>query len=250
MRNLRLLVAYDGSAFAGWQRQEGFASVQQSLEEAVAQVTGEKVTVHGAGRTDAGVHALGQVAHFRSATSLPDERILHALNAHLPPSVTVRGVSTAAPDFHARFSARGKRYVYRLVATPLRPPLARELIAWIPYRLDVARMRQGAAYLVGEHDFASFATEPRRPRASTVRRVQHLHLVSRRERVDLFIQGDGFLYNMVRAVAGSLIEVGRGKREPAWIRDVLEAKDRKRGGPTAPPQGLYLLRVLYGARRK
>jgi tRNA pseudouridine38-40 synthase len=249
MRTLRILVAYDGSGFAGWQRQEGFPSVQQSLEEAVARVTGETVTVHGAGRTDAGVHALAQVAHFRSSTAIPDDRLVRALNAHLPESVTVYRVATVPSGFHARFTACGKRYVYRMLATPLRPPLGRGLVAWIPYPLDAARMRAGAAHLVGRHDFASFASQGSRPRASTVRRIVRIHVVGRRQRVDLFVQGDGFLYNMVRAIAGTLIEVGRGRLEPGSVREILAAKDRRLAGPTAPPHGLYLLRVLYPRTR-
>ena len=246
MRTVRLELSYDGSLFSGWQRQAGFRSVQQCLEEAVVRLTGEAATVHGSGRTDAGVHALRQSAHFRTSSALAPERIRLGLNAWLPDGISVRDARDAAPEFHARFAATGKRYVYRMLVARVRPALLRGYRAWVPHQVDLAAMRAGARLLLGEHDFAAFTTaEAARLRASTVRRIDHLHLRRRGEQLDLFIQGNGFLHFMVRTIVGALLEVGRGKHPPEWIAAVLASRDRRRSGPTAPAHGLYLLRVLY-----
>ncbi|HEX6885466.1 MAG TPA: tRNA pseudouridine(38-40) synthase TruA [Planctomycetota bacterium] len=244
MRNVRVLLAYDGSAFFGWQRQEGFASVQQGLEEALLALTGEQLRVLGAGRTDTGVHALGQVASFHTDTRLPDERLLFALNAHLPRGLVARALETCPDAFHAQKDARGKRYAY-LVRTETFPlPIGRGLWHWVPEALDLAAMRQAARAFVGRHDFTSLATQGS-PRRSNVRRIRGLHLVARRSGFALVVEGDGFLYNMVRTLAGTLLEVGRGKRSAQSVPDLLAARDRRLAGPTAPPEGLYLVRVLY-----
>ena len=158
MRNVRALIAYDGSEYYGWQRQSGFESVQEELESALAALTGDAVTVHGSGRTDTGVHALGQVASFHIETRLADERLRDALNAHLPRDVTVQRIETCADDFHARFSARAKRYGYLWVTRRTRPPFGRKYGFWVRQRLDLAAMRDAARRLVGRHDFAAFAS--------------------------------------------------------------------------------------------
>jgi tRNA pseudouridine38-40 synthase len=245
MRAVALTIAYDGTGLAGWQRQAGFASVQQHLEEAVLALTGEPAVVHGSGRTDAGVHALAQVAHFRTDSAIADDRMVHGLNAHLPRAVSVLSAHTAPDAFHARFSAIGKRYLYRMVLGPVRPALARHYAHWIPVPVALSRMRDAARYLLGEHDFSAFASSGSTPPRSAVRRIDRLRLWQRRQRLELVIQGNGFLYNMVRTIAGSLVEVGRGKFEPAWLGAVMASRDRRLAGPTAPACGLYLLRVLY-----
>ncbi len=247
MRNVRLLIGYDGSRFFGWQRQDGFDTVQQSLEEALLAATGQRVAIHGAGRTDTGVHALGQVAHAHVETRLDDDRIRHALNAHLPEGVVVREAETCAEDFHARYAARSKRYGYLVVNTRFAPAFGRELCCWTPWPLDVAAMRRAARALVGRHDFAAFGNAGS-PRPTTVRTVQRLHFVVRRERLAFVIQGDGFLYNMVRTIAGTLIDVGRGKLDEGACARALASGLRDDAGPTAPAAGLYLLSVQYGAR--
>jgi tRNA pseudouridine38-40 synthase len=241
-----LTISYEGSAFAGWQRQEGFDTVQQALEEAFAVICGQPVVVHGSGRTDAGVHALRQCAHVRIDRDLEPSRLLRALNGNLPESVRVVGARRVGPGFHARFSARGKRYVYRCLTTPVLPVFGRGRFHWIRRSVDLERMRAGARHLVGEHDFAAFATNPGYPRKrGTVRRVDHVRVVRRPHGLDIVVQGSGFLYNMVRAIAGTLLEVGVGKREPAEIAAILRSRDRRRAGENAPADGLYLLRVLY-----
>ena len=244
MRNVRLLVAYDGSLFFGWQRQDGFDSVQQRIEEALLALTGAHASVQGAGRTDTGVHALGQVAHVHLETRLGDEELLRALNAHLPASVVVKRLETCPADFHARFSAVSKRYAYLTATTRFPPPIGKSFVHWTPSALDFARMRRSADALLGRHDFASFSSTGS-PRASTVREVQRIHFVLRRDGFAFVVQADGFLYNMVRAIAGTLLDVGRGRLEAGVVARALEGAPRSTLGPTAPPRGLYLLSVQY-----
>jgi len=244
MRNVRALIAYDGSKFYGWQRQEAFYSVQAAIEDALTALTGERIGVHGSGRTDTGVHALGQVAHFRIDTKLDDDRLRHALNFHLGEGVALRRMETAPDDFHARFSSIGKRYMYVVATTRFRPPFGPKLSHWVPQPLDLEAMRAAARALLGRHDFGAFANAGS-PRKSNVRTLRSLHFIARRERFAFVVEGDGFLYNMVRTIAGTLIEVGKHSLEPAHVRRILESADRKQAGPTAPPEGLYLVSVRY-----
>jgi len=244
MRNVRLLVAYDGARFYGWQRQDGFDSVQQSLEEAVLAATGQRATVHGAGRTDTGVHALGQVANLHLDTRLDDDRLRHATNAHLPAGIVVREAETCGDDFHARFSAISKRYAYQVVTSRFAPAFGATHAHWLAWPLDVPRMRREACVLVGCHDFAAFGNTGS-PRVTTVRTVQHLRLIARRERFFFVIQGDGFLYNMVRTIAGTLIDVGRGRLAEGACARALASRERDDAGMTAPAAGLHLVSVQY-----
>ncbi len=247
MRNLRALIAYDGSQFYGWQRQEGFISVQETLEIALETLLSAHVVVHGSGRTDTGVHALGQVAHFHAETALSDDRLRHALNAHLPEGVVVRRLETCADDFHAQFQSCGKRYAYRVVTTRFAPPFGRAYTHWVRDPLALEPMRAAARELVGRHDFASFATSGS-PRKTTVRTIRSLHLHARRDWFAIVVEGDGFLYNMVRTIAGTLLDVGRGKLAAPDMARILAERDRSAAGATAPPQGLYLVSVRYPER--
>lgn len=244
VRNLRLLVAYDGSKFYGWQRQDGFMTVQEALEDAIEGVTGERSIVLGSGRTDTGVHALGQVANLHVDTRLTDERLTYALNAHVPPGVTVRATETCDDSFHAQYSARGKRYVYRVRTSRIRSPFGDLYEHRVPLWLDMKAMRRAAAHMQGEHDFTSFANAGS-PRRTNVRTLRSLHLVARRSGFFLAVEGNGFLYNMVRTIAGTLLEVGRGGMDADAIPGILEARDRGLAGPTAPATGLYMLSVRY-----
>ncbi|MCP3916926.1 MAG: tRNA pseudouridine(38-40) synthase TruA [bacterium] len=244
MRNVRVEVAYDGSKFFGWQRQDGFESVQGAVEEALEGLVGDAVTVHGAGRTDTGVHALRQVAHFHVDTRLDDDRLRHAVNAHLARGVVVRRLESCRDDFHARFDARGKRYLYVTATTRFRPPFATEHVHWVTSALDLDAMRAAAAHIEGKHDFAAFGNAGS-VRKTTVRTVRAVRIVARRERFAVIVEGDGFLYNMVRTIVGTLIEVGRGKLTADSVRAALESGDRTAAGPTAPARGLYLVRVHY-----
>jgi len=244
VRTIRLDVEYDGRDFLGWQVQAEGRTVQGEIERAIAKVTGEQVRVEGSGRTDAGVHALGQVVSFRAKSEIPAERFAPALNAHLPGDVAVLSSAEAPEDFHARRSAKGKLYRYVILNRPVRPALERDRITHVPAPLDEGAMHRAGQALLGEHDFAAFATSPE-PGKSTVREVRRLEVGREDERVVIEIEANGFLRQMVRAVAGTLIDVGRGALPEAAVAEILASRERKRAGPNAPAGGLRLVRVEY-----
>jgi tRNA pseudouridine38-40 synthase len=248
MRTFRLILSYDGAAYAGWQVQASARTIQAELEAALRQVTGEKIRAVASGRTDAGVHALGQVVSFSSDTRLPTDVLRKALDANLPKDIVVREVREAPAGFHAIRDALRKRYRYVVQDGPIRDVFSRAYAWCFPQRLDVQAMHAAAAVLLGRHDFASFEAAGS-PRASSVRTIYEL-TVERQggdflDRIVFEVEADGFLYNMVRNIVGSLVEVGRGRQAPAWIAEVLAARDRKLAGMTAPPQGLFLVSVDY-----
>ncbi|MCA8973471.1 MAG: tRNA pseudouridine(38-40) synthase TruA [Planctomycetes bacterium] len=246
MPTFLLTIAYEGTRYAGWQRQLGQVTVQAMLERAFAAIDCPDTHVEGAGRTDSGVHAVGQCAHAVIARPFPPARLQLALNGNLPRDIAVQKVQPVPDGFHARFHARGKRYVYRCVVSTVRPAIGRQLFHWIRRPVDLTAMRAAAAHLLGTHDFASFSSNPGYPRPrGTVRTLQHVHLVRRPHGFDFAVQGNGFLYNMVRALMGALLEVGYGNQPPDWIVDVMAARDRRRAAVTAPACGLYLARVIY-----
>ncbi len=244
---LRLLVAYDGGPFQGWQSQAHRDTVQDQLEAAFSALCGGwRVAVHGSGRTDAGVHARGQVAHadVPGRARLPPARWRDALNAHLPPTIRVRRVRFAPPDFHARYSARGKIYRYLIWNAPVLSPF-RSGRAWhVPAPLDMTRLQRTAGKLVGTHDFASFAANRGFPAESTVRTIHRIDLRQSGSLLTLDYAGNGFLYKMVRLLTGSLARCAQGRADEGWI-DQLLAREVK-SSFAAPAEGLYLLRVLYG----
>lgn len=241
-----LTIAYDGSDYHGWQRQVGVRTVQEELEKACAKIGCAGVHVEGAGRTDTGVHALAQGAHIEMPRGFPGDRLQIALNSNLPDDISVRQVRVAPDGFHARFHSRGKRYLYRVISSRVKPAVGRSYYHWVRQEVDLDAMRQAAQCLIGKHDFASFATNPGYERSrGTVRTLQHVHLIKRRDGFDFCVQGSGFLYNMVRNLAGTLLQVGYGNRSPEWMREVLQGCDRRLAGPTAPARGLYLVRALY-----
>ena len=244
MRTIKLTVAYDGSGFVGWQRQDAGESIQGLIEDALAKIEGNVVTLHGAGRTDAGVHALAQVASARIAAGLDDATLTRALNANLPPAIRVDGVETVPDDFHARFSATGKTYEYRVWNGPAMPPFMR-LYAWhVPQPLDVAAMNEASRAIVGEHDFAAFQGTGSRTH-STVRRVTSAEWRANGAALTFAISGEGFLRHMVRSLAGTLVEVGHGRRPVDDLARLVAAPERSDAGRTAPPHGLFLVSVLY-----
>jgi tRNA pseudouridine38-40 synthase len=244
MRTLKLTIAYDGTRFVGWQRQAEGESIQGLLEDALAKFEGAPVTVHGAGRTDAGVHALGQVASARVTCHHDVATLTRALNAHLPEEVRVVSVEEMAADFHARFSARSKTYRYRIRNTLLADPFDRTVVWHIPEPLDVAAMREAAAAVVGTHDFAAFQSAGSESNG-TVRTVSRSEVSDTAGLVTYEITGDGFLRHMVRALIGTLVDIGRGWRSPSSMAPLLRGSTRGDAGPTAPPQGLFLVRVDY-----
>jgi tRNA pseudouridine38-40 synthase len=247
MRVLRLLVQYDGTGFVGWQRQESGESIQRLLEAALERIEGRHVTVHGAGRTDAGVHALGQVASVRLESPLDEATLARALNANLPETIRVMDVRAVADDFHARFSARSKTYEYRIWNGPACPPFERLYVWHIPQPLDLEAMQAASASIVGTHDFAVFQGSGAIMR-TTVRTVTEAgwHSVAD-ERLVFTISGDGFLRHMVRSIVGTLVEVGRGWRARDDVARLLEGGARTDVGRTAPATGLFLVCVEYGS---
>jgi tRNA pseudouridine38-40 synthase len=248
VRVVKLIVEYDGGELCGWQRQNNGPTVQGYLEDALAEMLREPTAVLGASRTDAGVHATGQVACFRTDQTIPADGFRRGLNGLLPASIAVRGAEDAALDFHARFSARGKRYRYSLLCRPDRSPLSRRFAWHRPRPLDLGAMRAGAACLVGEHDFSAFRAAGCTARHAR-RAIWSIDLVEDGERLVLEVTGNAFLRNMVRIVAGTLVQVGEGRMSPAQVGEALASRERSQAGPTAPPQGLCLAEVFYQGGR-
>ena len=244
MRRIHLTVEYDGTNYAGWQRQSNALAVQQVLEAALQRLTGARVVVHGASRTDAGVHALGQSCHFDTESRIPGEKFSYAANTLLPPDIRIRASEEVAPDFHARFSARGKRYRYLFYDDRHAGALNRFTHAHSIYPLDEARMRAEAAALLGVHDFAAFAASGSVVK-DTVRAIWRAEVSRDGSDVQLTVEGSGFLYNMVRIIAGTLRDVGSGKLEPGALRRAIDTGDRLDLGVTAPAHGLTLMKVFY-----
>ena len=261
MRTIKLTVSYDGTDFSGFQRQANARSVQAELELALAAIEGRHVTVAGAGRTDAGVHALGQVASFKLSNTIAEGDLFRALNAKLPEDVRVLSVDAAAAGFNARFSARSKMYRYRISNTRVMSPFQRRFAWHISRALDMAAMNQAAQELLGEHDFSCFQAkgspptrkgraEPITEKRTSRRMMTHAiwtedPLAAGGRLLTFEIAGTGFLKYMVRTIVGTLVEVGDGRRSASSFRDLLDSGNRASAGPTAPPSGLYLVRVDY-----
>ncbi len=238
-------VEYDGSGFHGWQRQEaGIRSVQGCVEEAVSKVAAQRLTVHCAGRTDAGVHALEQVIHFDTDARRPMRSWVLGSNANLPKDVSVRWAREVHHSFHARFAATGRHYRYAILNRATRSSLQRNRAVWIHRPLDEVRMQRAVQSLVGTHDFSSYRALGCQAK-SPVRTLYYLRVMRSGETISIEAGANAFLHHMVRNIAGVLMAIGRGDRPVAWAGKVLELRDRTRGGVTAPPQGLYLIRVDY-----
>lgn len=247
MRNIKIRVAYDGTDFAGWQRQKNALTVQQCIEEAAGKAMQQAITIIGAGRTDRGVHALGQVANFRTESAIPCERIPHALNFYLPQAIRVDAAWEVPDAFHACRDARGKHYRYTLWGHDVAPVLHRRYTAIHRHPLDRDAMLQAAEALKGEHDFKAFRTQAKGQAAqSTVKTVWDIRIRSRGHWIFFDVIGSGFLYNQVRTMAGTLVEVGRGRISADAMGNILASRARSSAGPTMPPQGLCLIQVFYG----
>ena len=244
-RRFKAVVSYDGTAYDGWQIQPAQQTVQQSIESAIEQITQEKVHVHGSGRTDAGVHASGQVLHFDAETLLPVAQLHKGINAVLPTDIRFNSIHEVSNDFHARFNAIGKEYRYHIWNGPIVPPFISGYRTQIRQSLDIERMRDGAEHFVGEHDFASFTANPNREVENTVRRIDRLQIFAQEEDIAIVVVGSGFLYKMVRTITGYLLLVGQGKLEPEDFFRIQGAKERSKDIPTAPATGLFLWRVFY-----
>ena len=245
MPRYRITVEYDGGPFAGWQMQKNAPSVQQALEEALARMTGEHVRVHGAGRTDAGVHALGQCAHFDLERRWMAWKLREGLNHHLGPApVAILEAAAVSGDFHARFSARRRHYLYRILNRRAPPALERGRVWHVPVALDAWAMHAAAQELAGEHDFTTFRASQCQAK-SPIRGIDEIAVTREGDEIRITVSARSFLHNQIRSFAGTLRLVGEGRWSREDIRRALEAKDRKACGPVAPPHGLYLVRVDY-----
>ena len=245
MRNIKIVVEYDGTGYFGWQRQDNFLTVQQVIEEAAARIAQEEIAVIGSGRTDAGVHALGQVANFRTRSRIPEESFLRGLNSLLPADVAIRELVEVAPSFHARYDAKSKVYLYRIWNARVRSPLLRNYAWFVRRPLDLDGMRAALSYCLGTYDFSSFCAAgdeiSSRVRSVTAAGIE----ADERGMVTITMEADGFLRHMVRNIAGTLVEIGRGKRPVSDVPEIMAAMDRRMAGVTAPPQGLFLKEVKY-----
>lgn len=244
MKRIKLVVAYDGTNYHGWQIQPNEVSVEQILNEALAKLTGEDIKVIGASRTDAGVHALGNVAVFDTESKIPGEKFSYALNQRLPEEIRIQSSSEVAIDFHPRHCECRKTYRYCILNSEFPVPTERLYSHFIYYDLDLKAMRQAAQYLIGEHDFKSFCST-KTSVTDTVRTIYDLKITKEGPKISIMVKGNGFLYNMVRIIAGTLIEVGLGRKEPNELQQMLEQKDRQIAGPTAPAKGLTLMNIEY-----
>jgi tRNA pseudouridine38-40 synthase len=246
MRTLKIVLQYDGTAYAGWQRQDNGVAVQAMLEDALEPIEGSPVVVHGAGRTDAGVHALGQVATATLAVAMEPPALARALNAVLPRDIRVLAVEEAEPGFHARFSATGKVYEYRIVNAPLISPFLYRYAWHVGQPIDLGKVREASALLLGARDFAAFQGS-RAMVTSTERTIRSIEWQDGGYDLPLVmrIEGNGFLRHMVRNIVGTLVEVGVGRWQPSHVTEILASRDRTQAGPTAPAHGLFLVRVIY-----
>lgn len=245
MRRVRLVVAYDGTNYCGWQIQPNGITIEEVLNREISRLTREDIHIIGASRTDSGVHALGNVAVFDTASSVPPERMAYALNQRLPGDIVIVRSDEAASDWHPRYQDEiAKTYEYHIYNAPMPNPLKRNYSAFVSFPMDAEKMRKGAEYLVGEHDFVSFCNI-RTSVSDTVRTVHSITVVQNGPDIVLRITGNGFLYHMVRIIAGTLIRVGRGFYAPEKVKEILEEKKRTAAGVTAPASGLVLVRIDY-----
>ena len=244
MKRIGIIVAYDGTNYSGWQIQPNGITIQGVLNETLSKLLGEEIQVMGASRTDAGVHALGNVAVFDTNTRIPGEKISYALNQFLPDDIRIQLSEEVEPDFHPRYCDSEKTYQYRILNRRFPVPMERLYSYFYHYKLDVSLMQEAVSWLIGRHDFASFCGAGAQVR-STVRTITGIEIWRDGDIITLEVRGTGFLYNMVRIIAGTLIEIGNGQYPPETMRDILEARDRQAAGPTAPAHGLTLVGISY-----
>lgn len=245
MRNIRLLLQYEGTRYQGWQRQTSSENtIQGKLEQLLSKMCNEPIEVMGSGRTDAGVHALGQVANFHTTSTMSAEEMLSYINEYLPQDIAVLQVTEAAPRFHSRLNACGKRYCYRVINSAIPNVFWRRYALEVPLKLDVEAMEKAASYLSGEHDFKAF-TSAQKGKKSTVRRIDKIDIAREGDRLTFTFEGNGFLHHMVRILVGTLLEVGMGKRKPEEMTEILASGSREKAGALVPAKGLTLMEVFY-----
>lgn len=244
MKNIRLTIEYDGKDFNGWQKQPNKLNIQGEIERAIEEITGEKVDLIASGRTDAGVHALAQMANFKTNSNLPIEKYPIALNTKLKKSIRIQKAEEVEEDFHSRYHCKQKTYRYVINNSEQGSSIYRNLEYFVPNKLNVEKMQEAVKYFEGEHDFKAFKASGTSSKSS-VRTIYKTKVEKQGDRIVIELTGNGFLYNMVRIIAGTLVEVGLGKIEPNEIPEIIEKGERARAGKTLPPQGLYLVKVEY-----
>jgi len=249
MKRIKLVVAYDGTNYRGWQIQKNGVTIESVLNHALSGLTGEEIHVMGASRTDSGVHAMGNVAVFDTEARMAADKFSYALNQRLPDDVRIQHSCEVSPDFHPRYQTAVKTYEYRILNREFPLPSCRLNTYFTYYRLDTERMRQAAGFLVGEHDFKSFCAAGAQVK-TTVRTIYDLQILREGDLIKIRITGNGFLYNMVRIIAGTLLKIGSGDWTPEYMREILEAKDRTKAGPTAPAKGLTLMEITFQGPKK
>ncbi|MEW6146081.1 MAG: tRNA pseudouridine(38-40) synthase TruA [Thermodesulfobacteriota bacterium] len=244
MRNIKLTIEYDGSDYAGWQRQPSGPTIQETIETSLRTITGENIKLLGSGRTDSGVHALGQVASFRTETALSPSELQKGLNSLLPKDIVITDAEEAEPGFHAQLSAKSKTYTYKILNRPFPSAILRDRAWFIPYPLKARLMSEAAGALIGEHDFRAFAQSEATVK-STVRTVLGAGITKRKDMLEFSIEADGFMKRMVRLIVGTLVQVGKEKITPAQFREILESGEKTKFVHAAPARGLYLKEVKY-----
>ena len=245
MRNIKLVIEYDGKEFNGWQKQPTKLNIQGEIERAIKQITGEEVDLTASGRTDAGVHALGQVANFKTNSNIPIEKIPIALNSNLKKSIVIKSAEEVEERFHSRLNCKRKTYRYIINNSKYGTAIYRNLETHIPMKLDIPKMQEAVKYFEGEHDFKAFKASGTSSKSS-VRTIYKAEVIDAgNEKIYIELTGNGFLYNMVRIITGTLVEEGKGKIEPNEIKTIIESRKRENAGKTLPPQGLYLVNVEY-----
>lgn len=249
MRNIKLIIEYDGKDYNGWQKQPDKLNIQGEIEKAIQNITGETVELYASGRTDAGVHALGQVANFKTSSHIPIQKMAIAINSQVKKSIRIIQAEEVEEDFHSRYNCKKKTYRYIINNSEHGSAIYRNMEYHMPVKLDIESMKKSIKYFEGEHDFKAFKSSGTSSKSS-VRTIYKAEIKTNGDRIIIELTGNGFLYNMVRIIAGTVVDVGLGKIKPEEIPDIIEKQDRTRAGKTLPPQGLYLVKVEYDKNKK
>ena len=244
MRNIKLVIEYDGAKFGGWQKQPTKLNIQGEIEQAIKEITGEEVELNASGRTDSGVHSLGQVANFKTNSNIEVDKIPYAINSKLKKSIVIKSAEEVEETFHARYNCKGKKYKYVIDNSSQGTAIYRGLECHIPQKLDTEKMQEAIKHFEGEHDFKGFRASGTSSKSS-VRTIYRAEVKQEGEKITIELTGNGFMYNMVRIISGTIVDVGLGKTKPNEIPDIIEAKDRSKAGKTLPAHGLYLVEVYY-----
>lgn len=244
MRNIKLIIEYDGKSFNGWQKQPNKLNIQGEIEKAIGEITGEEIDLIASGRTDAGVHSLGQTANFKTNSNIPIEKFPIAINSKLKKSIVIKSAEEVEERFHSRYSVKSKKYRYTINTSQYGSAIYRDMEYHFPFELDVQKMQEAAKYFEGEHDFKAFKASGTSSKSS-IRTIFKAEVIKNEDRVYIELTGSGFLYNMVRIISGTLIDVGTGKIDPQEIKNIIESKDRTKAGKTLPARGLCLIEVNY-----